>query len=354
MKNAGKRFVFKTAMAAASVVSLLAFQPSWTEACSRVLWSDSGLDKVVARSMDWFEDTKTNLWILPRGIEREGGVGKNSLKWKSKYGSVVAPIYDIASTDGMNEKGFTANLLYLVESDYGKRDEAIPAMSVSLWLQYFLDNFETVDEAIKHMEHHPFQLVGITVAGKPGSGHLAISDPSGDSAVIEFIGGKAKVYHGKQYTVMTNSPPYSQQLTNLKQYKGFGGNKSLPGTDQAADRFVRAASYLMGLPKPTNFRENIAYLLSVIRNVSSPFGLVDAARPNVAPTRWRVVSDMNQRVYFFESTMSPNIVWVQFDKLNFNEKAPVKKLDLVTQVDYVGDVSDKFVKADAFKFKTSE
>jgi len=343
----------KSALAGLGLL-LAASQFSGADACSRALWSNSGKDMVVGRSMDWFEDTKTNLWLLPRGIERDGDVGKNSLHWKSKYGSVVAPIYDIASTDGMNEKGFTANLLYLVESDYGKRDESIPGMSVSLWAQYFLDNFATVAEAVKHTESHPFQLVPVTVgsANKPGNGHLALSDPSGDSAVIEFIGGKAKIYHGKQYTVMTNSPPFAQQLENLKQYKGFGGSKPLPGTDQAADRFVRAATYLADLPKPVNFRENIAYLLSVIRNVSTPFGVVDAARPNVAPTRWRVVADMNKLTYFYESTLSPNIVWVQFDKLDFKESAPVKKLDLVEHADYVGDVSDRFAAWPAFRFKT--
>lgn len=347
-------FFQKLWMGVFTVLCLFFWGAQVSQACTRALWSNSGRDVVVGRNMDWFEDTQTNLWILPRGIERDGGIGKNSMHWKAKYGSLVAPIYDIASTDGMNEKGLTANLLYLVESDYGKRDEAMPGMSVSLWAQYFLDNFSTVAEAVKFVETHPFQLVSVNVssANMPGTGHLALADPTGDSAIIEYIGGKPKIYHGKQYTVMTNSPPFSQQLQNLKEYKGFGGSKPLPGTDQAADRFVRAASYLLGLPKPNNFKENIAYLLSVMRNASTPFGMIDILRPNVAATRWRIVADMNKLVYFFESTISPNIVWIQFDKLDFKEGAPVKKLDLVQQPDHVGEVSDQFVVAAPFKFKT--
>lgn len=333
--------------------AFIAFAPGrQVEACTRVLWSTSGQGVEVGRSMDWFEDTKTDLWILPRGIERDGGVGKNSMHWKAKYGSVVAPIYDIATSDGINEKGLNANLLYLVESDYGKRDELLPGMAISLWAQYFLDNFATVDEAVRAMKDHPFQLVTSMVGttGKPGTAHLSLADPSGDSVVVEFIDGKANIFHGPQYTVLTNSPPYSEQLKNLKQYQGFGGSKSMPGTSDAADRFVRAGSYLMSLPKPADFREYIAFLLGVMRNVSAPFGVSEPGKPNIAPTRWRTVTDMTRRIYFFESTLSPNIVWVQLDKLDFKEGAPVKKLDLVHQKDLVGEVSDKFAAAPAFQF----
>lgn len=340
-------FVFLSVLFLSSFGSL-----RWAEACSRVLWSDSGQGVAVGRTMDWFEDTKTNLWILPRGIEREGGVGKNSMHWKAKYGSLVAPIYDIASCDGMNEKGLNANLLYLSESDYGKRDEAMPGMAISLWGQFFLDNFATVAEAVKYMKDHPFQLVTSVIGntGKPGTAHLSLADPSGDSAVVEFIDGKPNIYHGRQYTVMTNSPPYQRQLQNLKQYQGLGGSKPLPGSSQAADRFVRAAAYLLGLPKPNDFRENVGYLLSVMRDVSAPFGVAEQGAPNIAATRWRTLADMTHRVYFFESTLSPNTVWLNLDKLDFKEGAAVKKLDLVQQKDLVGDVSDKFTPAPAFQF----
>jgi choloylglycine hydrolase len=252
----------------------------------------------------------------------------------------------------MNEKGLSANLLYLVESNYGKRDEALPGMAISLWGQFFLDNFGTVAEAVRYMQEHPFQLVTSMIGntGKPGTAHLSLADPSGDSAVVEFIDGKPNIYHGRQYTIMTNSPPYAQQLANLKQYQGFGGKKALPGSSQAADRFVRAAAYLLGLPKPNDFRENVAYLLSVMRDVSAPFGVSEPGLPNVAPTRWRVVADMTHRVYFFESTLSPNIVWVQLDKLDFKEGATVKKLDLVQQPDHVGEVSANFSPATPFQF----
>lgn len=39
--------------------------------------------------MDWLEDMKSNLWLFPRGIKREGLAGKNSLTWTSKGGRTV-------------------------------------------------------------------------------------------------------------------------------------------------------------------------------------------------------------------------------------------------------------------------
>ena len=70
---------------------------------------------LVARSMDWVEDMHTNLWVFPRGMKRDGGLGKGSIEWTSKYGSVVASIYEGGTADGMNEKGLVVNELALVE-----------------------------------------------------------------------------------------------------------------------------------------------------------------------------------------------------------------------------------------------
>jgi penicillin V acylase-like amidase (Ntn superfamily) len=38
-------------------------------------------------------------------------------RWTSKYGSVVASVYEAGTADGMSEKGIVANLMFLVESE---------------------------------------------------------------------------------------------------------------------------------------------------------------------------------------------------------------------------------------------
>lgn len=101
--------------------------------CSRVLWNDSGRNVLVGRNMDWFEDMKSNIWVLPRGMTRDGLAEKNPLKWTSKYGSVIVSAYDVGTADGVNEKGLGVHYLYLPETAVGKRDEKLPGLSMSLW-----------------------------------------------------------------------------------------------------------------------------------------------------------------------------------------------------------------------------
>ena len=81
-------------------------------------------------------------------MKRDGLAGPDSPKWTSKYGSVVTSVYNIATADGMNEKGLVMNMLYLAESDYGGTKKGHPPLSVSVWGQYALDNFSTVNEAV--------------------------------------------------------------------------------------------------------------------------------------------------------------------------------------------------------------
>lgn len=57
--------------------------------CTRIVWSVPTGGVIVGRTMDFHMDTATNLWSLPRGVERNDGVG-GQLAWTAKYGSVVA------------------------------------------------------------------------------------------------------------------------------------------------------------------------------------------------------------------------------------------------------------------------
>ena len=84
--------------------------------CTRVVYSGSNGMVATGRSMDWKTDMHSNLWVFPRGMKRNGETGENSLEWTSRYGSVVTSAFEIASTDGMNEKGLVANLLWLPET----------------------------------------------------------------------------------------------------------------------------------------------------------------------------------------------------------------------------------------------
>jgi choloylglycine hydrolase len=317
-----------------------------------VLWNDSGRNVLVGRNMDWFEDMRSNIWVLPRGMERNGLAAKNPLQWTSQYGSVIVSAYDLGTADGVNEKGLAVHYQYLPETQVGKRDESIPGLCMSLWAQYYLDRFATVDEAVKALKTEPYQLrMAVEPRSKKAATvHLALNDASGDSAILQCIQGELKVYHSREYTVMTNSPTFDKQLENLRQYKGFGGTKPLPGTNQASDRFVRGAYYVKTLPKPKTDREAIASLMSVMRNVSQPFRDPDPGQPQASTTIWRTVTDLSACVLYYDSVVSPQIFWIDLKKLKFDAGEPVRKLTVVDNFDLMGEVSGKCEKAKMFPF----
>ncbi len=322
------------------------------EACTRVLYETGTGSYIVGRTLDWFEDTKTNLWAMPRGLERTGGAGEGSIEWTSKYGSIVATIYDIAAVDGMNEAGLVGNALYLAEADYGDaRASGKPLLSVGGWLQYVLDNYATVAEAVEALRAEPFAVVAPTLPdGNPAAGHLAISDSSGDSAILEYLDGELVIHHGPQYTVMTNSPPFDEQLAITTYWNEVGGLAMLPGTHRAADRFARVSWNLNASPKFDDPRIAVSSVFSIIRSVSVPLGIADPDRPNIASTTWRTVADVERERYFFESAFSPNVFWVDLDKLNLADGASVRKLDLLNRPIIAGEASALFLDSKPYTF----
>lgn len=64
----------------------------------------------------------------------------------------------------------------------------------------------------------------------------------------------------------------------------------------------------------------------------------------------RTVSDLTNRVYYFESTTSPSIIWGRLDELDFTVGAPIKKIDLVNGTDRVGNVSSEFESTEPFEW----
>lgn len=310
------------------------FSAQSAEACTRVLWAAPDGQVLVGRTQDWTEKAGHAFRVFPRGMERMGAVAENPHKWTSKYGSLVLTAYDMGTHEGVNEKGLSGHGLYLaVNAAFGERDTKREAIGIMQWIQFYLDNYATVAEAVEATKSIDFQIEPLILPnGYPTLIHISLSDKSGDSAVIEYKDGVPQIFHDRRFTVMTNEPTYDVQIENLKQYRTFGGDKPLPGERTPMDRFVRAAYYANGLQKPADRGEAAAFMFSVIRNVSVPFGLGDPDRPNVASTIFRTVQDLTGQRYYFESTYAPNVVWVDYDKIDFSAGKPEMELKVEKRI----------------------
>ena len=310
--------------------------------CSRIFWNDNPAAKVVARTFDWGTQYRESLWALPRGIQRSGGAADNPARWTSRYGSLVVVEDERAIADGLNEAGLAAHVLYMEETSYPPPDLAVPGVVSTLWLQYYLDNFATVQELVEHL--HDIRIEFVLFGGYTTIPlHLAFEDASGDSAVVEFVNGTLLLHHGPQYTVMTNEPPLDEQLANLQRYQDFGGTiGGLPGGIASQDRFVRASYYLRHLPQPDGAPKAVAYVMGIAANVSAPFGAPDGgAAGDTYPTWWRTATDVTNRVYYFSSTLAPNVIWVELAKLDLSPGAAVRRLDALNP-ELAGEVSSYF------------
>ena len=358
MPSPSRRNVLGAALAAAGALATTA-----AEACTRVLYLGSEEVVITGRSMDWTEDMGTELWAFPAGIARDGAAGPDSPRWTSRHGSVIAAGYNVGTADGMNERGLVANLLYLAESDYGTPEAGRPRLSISLWAQYVLDNFATVAEAVAALRPEPFRIAAPTLpGGKPATLHLALSDASGDSAIFEYIAGKLVIHHGRDFTVMTNSPSYDQQLAIGRYWREVGGMSFLPGTSRAADRFARASflldsvakqaapSYIASVPGQSYPMQALASVLAVMRSVSVPLGITSPDKPNLGSTIWRTVADQKNLVYGFDSAVRPNAFWVRLAALDLKPGAALRKLPMVGGEVYAGEVSAHFIPAAPFAF----
>jgi choloylglycine hydrolase len=309
-----------------------------------------------------------------------------TLHWTNPYGFVgIAPSGSNWSSlptfnDGINSEGLSVGALWLAPgTEYGHIGTQRNQVSFLDFPAWILGNFALVEDFLSAFQN-------ITVVGPlPGEHfyvplHYIVTDRTGRSAVIEFIGGKPNVYACTN-GVMTNWPTYDWQLTNVKNYFNLtlvgsgtsasgagnpvgGGLVGLPGDSLSASRFVRATILSQGisqlpadgwgwLPAPGVFRtappqknppgfagpEQTAVmvalqltqicmgtpygmLLETVENSPSTTGIPATTPPSYTTTygdytMWTCVRDHTHRKYYFMSAFSGILTMIDLSSLNF-------------------------------------
>ena len=307
-----------------------------SQACTRVVYLGPDGNVITARSMDWKVDVGTNLWILPRGMARTGEAGPNSVHWTSKYGSVIATGYDISTTDGMNEQGLVANVLWLVESKYPQPASTKPMLAISIWAQYVLDNFATVAEAVDVLQKEPFTVV---TANVPGEDRLATLHPL-------YVRRHRRQRHHRIHRRQAGHPPRPQvsghdQLAHLRQtarprrvlekHRRNGHAARHESRRRPASRAPPSTSTQSPKTRPrtspwpaSSASSGTPPSPTASQPPTSPISLPHAGEPS--PTR-------REKIYFFESAVTPNTFWIDFQDRRFLQRVrkKVMKLDLGSQ-----------------------
>ncbi|NQZ09241.1 MAG: linear amide C-N hydrolase, partial [Algicola sp.] len=232
--------------------------------CTRVSYTLDNGKTYNGRNMDWAVTPQPDIWAYPKGISRDGAAGPDSPTWVSDYASITTANFNVATSDGVNEEGLVANLLWLGSSVYPEQDSqrGRKPLSLAIWAQYILDTCKNVEEAIKSMDEVCVVTAYIPYSDKLAQCHLSVSDAEGNSAIFEYVegvlnissnvesAGTSKCYPIDQMRVMTNDPVFSQQLllngyweTLNDSRENTGADINLPGSSLSPDRFVRASYY---------------------------------------------------------------------------------------------------------------
>lgn len=337
-------------MLAAGLLVAAAFAPQSADACSRVLYVGDNNLRIVGRSLDWKTPIPTNLYVYPRGIEKQGNKTANPVRWRSKYGAVYAVSYDGGVTEGMNEKGLVVNGLFCKGTVY-ENDSTMgrPDMSLAVFVAWLLDMNATTQEVIQTLRQRNFTISGATFDGGTVSAlHWGVTDATGDCCVFEFDHGKINIYQGQDMPVMTNDPTFPQMTAINDYWVKVGGQNMLPGTVKSPDRFVRAYYFDGHVGKTADADEGLSIIRSILMNVSVPYKYTIETEPNVSMTQWRSFANIRDSRYYFDLVTNPGIYYVDLGRLRLEPGAPVLKLTTSETADLVGCANERLRRSEPF------
>ena len=83
---------------------------------------------------------------------------------------------------------------------------------------------------------------------------------------------------------------------------------------------------------------------------SVPFGITTPDKPLHFFHSLAFGFRSKNRVYYFESTLTPNLFWIDLHKVDFSPNASIKKLSLTHGEVYAGDVVKDFKDSRSFTF----
>jgi hypothetical protein len=241
----------------------------------------------------------------------------STLNWISRYGSVTFSTFGRDMPDG----GFNEVGLYIWEmsdeTEYPKND-ALPKLVQMNWMQYVLDNFATLDEAVASASE-------IEIGG--WGWHYFVSDGQGRCASIEFIHGAVVVHRGETMPVPgLFNEPYARELEVSREFRGFGGFYEPDLDDRRVPRFVKTAVMIRDY-EPS--RNAVAYGRMML----------DRLRVNESP-KWSVLVDARRRIVHFKTSRNP--AWKHFSLAgcDFSNATPVSVLNMDQKQG--GDVARRF------------
>jgi len=205
------------------IFALTAVGPSTAPACTGITIKPKDGSIIVARTLEFGMDLRSNILIVPRGKEFVGTApgDKAGLRWRAKYGIVGTNAFDLpVIVDGLNEKGLKVGLFYFpgfAKDQEVKADDFAKALAPWELGSFLLGTCSHVKDAVAAAKSVRVGAVVQKDTGFVPPVHFIVTDATGNSVVLEYVGGELKV-HANPFGVMSNSPSFDWHMTNLSNY----------------------------------------------------------------------------------------------------------------------------------------
>ena len=157
----------------------------------------AGNQVLFGRNYD-FEIGDGMVMVNPAGAQKKGYLAGGP-SWRSNHGSVTFNQFGRGfPMGGMNQAGVVVELMWLEDTRYPVRDERAP-LTVLEWIQYQLDTAGSVADILASDAR-------VRIQGETPL-HYLVSDKSGASATIEFLGGKLVAHKDSElpFSALANS-----------------------------------------------------------------------------------------------------------------------------------------------------
>jgi choloylglycine hydrolase len=328
---------------------------------------------IIGRSMEFGPNLETDIYTVNRGTAFESTTPDNKpgLHWQAKYGYLALDGFHLFPTSGLNEQGLSFDALYLPDlAQYETYEPNNPAEAMPYYqlADYILGSFSSISEIKQTLPKLTIYAKALEHAGKQVvfPMHFIVTDAQGQGLVIEMINGKLHLYENK-LGLLTNSPSYPWQQTNLSNYinlspfaphpivkdgitynaTGQGaGAIGLPGDYTPPSRFVRMA-YLANTSKPMpDAPQTVNLAEHLLNNVDIPLGAVrdlkgDNRVESMDKTQWVVIKDLTHHVLYFRSYSDLTLQKIDMKKLNFEPGAPKQRLKLENDQAHIIDATER-------------
>lgn len=230
----------------------------------------------------------------------------SKLCWISRFGSLTFSAWGPEFPDGgFNEAGLFIWEMGMVGTEYPK-NEKLPNLLKMSWMQYILDNFCTLDDALEAA--HSIQVEG-------WQWHYFVGDAQGNCASVEFIDGEVVIHQGEQMPVPgLFNEFYDREMEFLHYFKGFGGLYEPVINDKRVPRFVKTAVMLRDYDPSKHIP--LDYSKSLLYEVGNK------------PYKWGILFDVVHKMVYFNTEINQEWKYFSCNDIDFSNAGPTMILDL--------------------------